>query len=136
MFLFGGRGKIIRCPLNFVVRKRKISDMGLWKTIHHSDRGIQYCSDKHQAQMRKYGITPSMTESYDPYANAVVERVNGILKQDFYWKNWTWIFGECVKRCAGLLLPTTHPDRIIRVDIWHPNKCTHSMNWRLELTEK
>lgn len=26
------------------------------KTIHHSDRGIQYCSDKYQAQMRKYGI--------------------------------------------------------------------------------
>ena len=33
--------------------------------------------------MRKYGITPSMTESYDPYANAVTERVNGILKQEF-----------------------------------------------------
>ena len=24
-----------------------------------------------------------MTESYDPYANAVAERVNGILKQEF-----------------------------------------------------
>ena len=56
---------------------------GQVKTIHHSDRGIQYCSDKYQAQMRKYGITPSMTESYDPYANAVAERVDGILKQEF-----------------------------------------------------
>ena len=33
--------------------------------------------------MRKYGMTPSMTESYDPQANAVAERVNGILKQEF-----------------------------------------------------
>jgi transposase InsO family protein len=51
--------------------------------IHHSDRGIQYCSDEYQKLLRRYKITPSMTESYDPYANAVAERVNGILKQEF-----------------------------------------------------
>ena len=51
--------------------------------IHHSDRGIQYCSDIYQKRLRRYGITTSMTESYDPYANAVAERVNGILKQEF-----------------------------------------------------
>ena len=33
--------------------------------------------------LEKYHITPSMTESYDPYSNAVAERVNGILKQEF-----------------------------------------------------
>ena len=51
--------------------------------IHHSDRGIQYCSDSYQKQLKKYRIKCSMTESYDPYANAVAERVNGILKQEF-----------------------------------------------------
>jgi len=51
--------------------------------IHHSDRGIQYCSDSYQKLLRRYKITPSMTESYDPYANAIAERVNGILKQEF-----------------------------------------------------
>ena len=51
--------------------------------IHHSDRGIQYCSDEYQKLLRRYKIIPSMTESYDPYANAVAERVNGILKQEF-----------------------------------------------------
>jgi transposase InsO family protein len=51
--------------------------------IHHSDRGIQYCSDSYQKLLNKYRITPSMTESYDPYANAIAERVNGILKQEF-----------------------------------------------------
>jgi len=44
--------------------------------IHHSDRGIQYCSDAYQKQIEKYNITASMTESYDPYANAIAERVN------------------------------------------------------------
>ena len=51
--------------------------------IHHSDRGIQYCSDAYQKMLSRYRITPSMTESYDPYSNAVAERVNGILKQEF-----------------------------------------------------
>lgn len=51
--------------------------------IHHSDRGIQYCSDAYQKRLTRYGIATSMTESYDPYANAVAERVNGILKQEF-----------------------------------------------------
>lgn len=51
--------------------------------IHHSDRGIQYCSDAYQKMLKRYHITPSMTESYDPYSNAVAERINGILKQEF-----------------------------------------------------
>lgn len=51
--------------------------------IHHSDRGIQYCCDEYQRLLKKYNIKVSMTESYDPYANAVAERVNGILKNEF-----------------------------------------------------
>jgi transposase InsO family protein len=51
--------------------------------IHHSDRGFQYCSDAYQAVLQKHKIKPSMTETYDPYANAVAERVNGIIKDEF-----------------------------------------------------
>ena len=51
--------------------------------IHHSDRGLQYCSNEYQKLLCKYSISPSMTEKYDPYENAVAERVNGILKQEF-----------------------------------------------------
>ena len=51
--------------------------------IHHSDRGFQYCSNEYQSVLAKHRIIPSMTESYDPYANAVAERVNGILKDEF-----------------------------------------------------
>ena len=51
--------------------------------IHHSDRGIQYCSDEYQELLDSKKINCSMTESYDPYQNAVAERVNGILKQEF-----------------------------------------------------
>lgn len=37
----------------------------------------------HQNALNSKKITPGMTESYDPYANAIAERVNGILKQEF-----------------------------------------------------
>ena len=51
--------------------------------IHHSDRGLQYCSNEYQELLSQNAIKPSMTEKYDPYENAVAERVNGILKQEF-----------------------------------------------------
>lgn len=51
--------------------------------IHHSDRGLQYCCDKYQEVLQKNKINCSMTESYDPYQNAIAERVNGILKHEF-----------------------------------------------------
>jgi len=51
--------------------------------IHHSDRGVQYCSSSYQQILRANGIVPSMTDGYDCYQNALAERVNGILKQEF-----------------------------------------------------
>lgn len=51
--------------------------------IHHSDRGLQYCSEHYQSILRKNRIEPSMTDGYDCYQNALAERVNGILKQEF-----------------------------------------------------
>jgi len=51
--------------------------------IHHSDRGVQYCSDEYQYYLNKYKINCSMTENSDPYENAIAERINGILKQEF-----------------------------------------------------
>jgi putative transposase len=51
--------------------------------IHHSDRGIQYCCKKYVALMKKYEMEISMTEENHCYENAIAERVNGILKQEF-----------------------------------------------------
>ena len=48
--------------------------------IHHSDRGIQYCSAYYQHIHARHGLTCSMTDGYDCYQNALAERVNGILK--------------------------------------------------------
>lgn len=51
--------------------------------IHHSDRGLQYASTVYQNELRRNQILPSMTDGYDCYQNALAERVNGILKQEF-----------------------------------------------------
>ena len=53
------------------------------KLVHHSDRGVQYCSVLYQKLHARHGITCSMTDGYDCYQNALAERVNGILKTEF-----------------------------------------------------
>ena len=51
--------------------------------IHHSDRGFQYCSNPYTQLLTKNGIKISMSEKGNPYENAVAERINGILKEEF-----------------------------------------------------
>ncbi len=52
--------------------------------IHHSDRGKQYCSDDYIQTLKEHGCRISMTAPRRPDQNATAERVNGILKTEFY----------------------------------------------------
>ena len=52
--------------------------------IHHSDRGCQYCCHSFLDELREQQMVPSMTDENHCYQNAVAERVNGILKQEFF----------------------------------------------------
>lgn len=65
--------------LKIAIRNRKTNQ----PLIHHSDRGLQYCSSIYQAELNSNTIRPSMTDGYDCYQNALAERINGILKQEF-----------------------------------------------------
>lgn len=53
------------------------------KVIHHSDRGIQYCCPEYTEYAKSLGFDMSTTQKYDPYENAIAERINGILKYEF-----------------------------------------------------
>lgn len=66
--------------LKMAIKQRKNKSLSL---IHHSDRGIQYCANDYQSVLNKNGVLCSMTQNSDPYENAVAERINGILKQEF-----------------------------------------------------
>jgi transposase InsO family protein len=51
--------------------------------IHHSDRGIQYCCHQYVERLLSHRIQISMSHRGDPYQNAIAERINGILKNEF-----------------------------------------------------
>ena len=51
--------------------------------IHHSDRGIQYCCADYVKLLQDNHIAISMTENGNPLENAIAERVNGIIKEEF-----------------------------------------------------
>jgi putative transposase len=53
------------------------------KVIHHSDRGLQYCSKEYVKLAAENNIQMSMTEQSDPYENALAERMNRTIKEEF-----------------------------------------------------
>jgi putative transposase len=66
--------------LKMALKARKYPER---KLIHHSDRGLQYCNPDYISLSEANGVEISMTTKYDPYENAVAERVNGILKTEY-----------------------------------------------------
>ena len=51
--------------------------------IHHSDRGLQYCSAEYVNLLNEHNIRISMTENGDPLENPIAERINGIIKDEY-----------------------------------------------------
>ena len=78
--------------------------------IHHSDQGIQYCCNEYIGLLERNGIVISMSSKGNPYENAVAERVNGILKSEFYldglFENHTHL-----RRCFKEVLNTYNTQR-------------------------
>ncbi len=89
--------------------------------IHHSDRGCQYCSHEYVERLQAEGIAISMTQTQHCAENAMAERVNGILKQEYYLKGEfpdlaaarkavgeaTWLYNTCrPHRSLNLRTPT------------------------------
>ena len=67
--------------------------------IHHSDRGIQYCSKDYVKILKKKKIKISMTEENHCYENAMAERVNGILKDEYLLDRTFIDFKHTEKAC-------------------------------------
>lgn len=72
---------------SLVVKALKMATKGLKfshkNIIHHSDRGIQYCCPEFTQYATNNGYVLSTTQQYDPYENAVAERINATLKYEF-----------------------------------------------------
>ena len=59
--------------------------MDLSLLTHHSDRGSQYCCNAYVARLKEIHASISMTEDYKPTDNAIAERVNGIIKEEWLY---------------------------------------------------
>lgn len=75
----GLRTEQVRRAMEMALRARQTRQ----RLVHHSDRGLQYCSSYYQKLHQRHGVTCSMTDGYDCYQNALAERINGILKNEF-----------------------------------------------------
>jgi len=71
--------------------------------VHHSDRGVQYCSSEYIELLNRANIAISMTESGSPYENALAERVNGIIKSEFFPKKIYQNHKEAKKSIAKII---------------------------------
>jgi len=87
------------------------------KPIHHSDRGCQYCSHNYVNELKDHGLKVSMTEEDHCAENAQAERVNGILKQEYYL-NYEFRSAEqaqCAVDEAVRLYNTRRPHRSLKL---------------------
>ena len=79
--------------------------------IHHSDRGSQYCSHQYVNLLREKGIRVSMTQENHCYENAIAERVNGILKDEFYLDSW-FVDKYYARKCASDAIKNYNTNRL------------------------
>lgn len=70
-----------------------------YSLIHHSDRGIQYCSNIYINLLKKNKVKISMASKGDCYENAMAERVNGILKQEYFLDSNFINLKHAIKAC-------------------------------------
>jgi transposase InsO family protein len=74
------------------------------KPIHHSDRGCQYASHAFVQRVQRAGLRMSMTQENHCAENAMAERVNGILKQE-YWLDVTFEnYRQAQRACAHSIM--------------------------------
>ena len=84
--------------LNALNKALDSSDDQLSGLIHHSDRGTQYCCKEYVETLKSRQIRISMTENGDPYENALAERVNGILKDEWLNEEKFYTFDQAKTR--------------------------------------
>jgi len=72
--------------------------------LHHSDRGLQYCSTEYVNLLQQHHAMISMTQSGDPLENAIAERVNGILKTELISSSYESIDKAAVSIARAVII--------------------------------
>lgn len=66
------------------LRLNGVDDETIRNLVHHSDRGVQYASKEYVSRLRKKHVRISMTRNGDPKENAMAERINSTIKNEFF----------------------------------------------------
>ena len=82
---------------------KKTANIALDGLIHHSDHGVQYSCDAYIKRLKKLHAISSMSEKGNPYENAVAERVNGIIKNEWLEEDKFNNFKQLEKRIAEVI---------------------------------
>ena len=88
---------------------------------HHSDRGIQYCCKDYIKLLVKNNIRVSTTEQYDPYENAMAERINRTIKEEFleeYFFFFNRMNDKRIEERRGVVLPRPSPNSTLVVNVF------------------
>jgi putative transposase len=109
--------------------------------IHHSDRGVQYCAMDYVKMLHRHNIKISMTENGDPRENAIAERLNGIIKNEYLKKYRPNSFEQAqfLLRRTVNLYNQERPHLSINMhtpDFIHNNKTATNRKWKNYFKEK
>jgi putative transposase len=76
-------GEDLRAELALRALNRALADRPIESGIvHHSDRGVQYCSQTYVERLQAYGFAISMSRAGNPYDNAKAESFMKTLKSE------------------------------------------------------
>lgn len=95
---------------------------------HHSDRGIQYCSAKYVKLLQDKGIKISMTENGDPLENAIAERVNGIIKEEYLDYHRTTCLKEAKNNLVNAITLYNNERPHMSIENFTPNQLHNNPN--------
>lgn len=94
--------------LQMALGKYKEMGVDMEKLIHHSDRGVQYCSNAYVEELKANKVNISMTQTGDPLHNAMAERVNNTIKNGWLFDCDDCDFEEVKRRVEhGILMYNT-----------------------------
>lgn len=113
------RTELVVNALKMALKERSFPDR---KIIHHSDRGIQYCSPEFERYTLKNDIILSNTQNSDPYENAIAERMNRTLKYEYGLKETPTRFENCSENDPASCKPLQQPSIALFTQFSNPCK--------------
>jgi len=104
---------------------------GIRGVFHHSDRGVQYCCGEYVKVLKKNHFRISMTENGDPRENAIAERVNGILKDEWLNQMKLKSIGEATRQLEQIIRIYNQQRPHGSLDMMTP-ECAHNQSGELK----